>query len=101
MMAERTRLHGLVKAIGNHTKLAARKMFTMFVENNRMPNGRSRDETGRFHGAPNYLDSRFVLRRQGVQNLRVAFGDECVRTMATVKPFLSNENLLVSPKTPT
>lgn len=100
LIVSRSNLHGLYGAKSNRTKSEARKFFINFTRNNSAPNGRTRDSSGRFHGAPNYLDARFQLyleEKDGEK--RLGFADEAVRAMSVVEPFKSNPKLLIRPST--
>eukprot|EP00171_Calliarthron_tuberculosum_P004486 IDg4486t1 len=100
LVRDRSNLHGLSGTSSNRTAKHAREFVVAFTRQNCSPNGRTRDSHGRFHGAPNYLDAKFLLyskERQGEQ--RLAFTDECVSSMAKVEPFLSNPRLLIKPRT--
>ena len=100
LATERVRVHGLVGTVGHNTRHEARRFFTVYVRSNCAPNGRTRDENGRFHGPLNYLDARFViLRKKKSSDTRLSFGGEVVAAMKNVEPFRSKPNLLVSEKT--
>lgn len=61
LVRDRSNFHGLSGALSNRTKREARKFIAAFTRQNSSPNGRTRDAHGRFHGAPNYLDAKFLL----------------------------------------
>lgn len=60
--------HRLVGAPSNRAKVAERKLFQAFVRANRSPTGRTADKNGRYHGATFYLDSKWVVLRNGRTN---------------------------------
>jgi len=50
--------HGLSDRPGNKTMIAQRQHFKSFVQSNRASTGRTKDRTGRYHGAVYTLDPR-------------------------------------------
>jgi len=55
--------HGLGGMPSNRTKHVERARFQQFVVANSTPTGRTADKPGRYHGAANYLNSRWTVLR--------------------------------------
>lgn len=80
LLAKRQRVHGLVGWQSNNAKAEARKFFNQYVQKNSAFIGRIRDERGRYHGASNYFDERFLeFRRVRADDDRLPLADEIVK----------------------
>eukprot|EP00170_Pyropia_yezoensis_P001602 contig_6943_g1606 len=80
--------HGLTGKPSNRTKVAEQQKFSGFVRAHRSPTGRTADKHGRLHGAAFYLDAKWTVLRDPVNedNSRQSFSSSINAALVAAGP---------------